>query len=194
MRKIIAAEYVSLDGVMENPAWTGPYFNPEISQAQNELLFASEALLLGRVTYESMSQAWLSRSGADAFTDRINSLPKYVVSATLTEPTWNASFLKGDFMEEIRQLKAQPGQNLLVYGSADLLNALHQCGLVDEYHLIVAPVTVGQGKRLFAEGGERGKLQLLNTRPTSTGMVILTYGRETAAEYAPLDPKADEVG
>jgi dihydrofolate reductase len=77
-------------------------------------------------------------------------------------------------------LKAEPGQHLLVYGSADLLNALHQHGLVDEYHLILAPVTVGQGKRLFAEGGELNQLQLLNTRPTSTGMLVLTYGREKA--------------
>lgn len=182
MRKIIAAEYISLDGVMENPAWTGPYFNEEVSQMQSELLLASDALLLGRVTYEGMSQAWLSRAGAgaDAFTDRINSIPKYVLTSTLTEPTWNATFLTGDGLEQIRQLKAQPGRDLLVYGSADLLNALHQHGLVDEYHLILAPVTVGQGKRLFAEGGELSQLQLLNTQSTSTGMLILTYGRKEA--------------
>lgn len=180
MRKIIAAEYVSLDGVMENPAWTGPYFNEEVSQRQQELLFASQALLLGRVTYEGMSQAWLSRAGADAFTDHLNSLPKYVLTSTLTEPTWNASFVTGDGLAEIRRLKAQSGPNLLVYGSADLLNALHQHGLVDEYHLFLAPVTVGQGKRLFAEGGDPSHLHLLHTQPTSTGMLMLAYGREKA--------------
>lgn len=180
MRKIIAAEYISLDGVMENPAWTGPYFNEEVSQMQSELLLASDALLLGRITYEGMAPAWLSRAGADAFTDRINSLPKYVLTNTLTEPTWNATFLTGDVLEQVRRLKAQPGQNLLVYGSADLLNALHRHGLVDEHRLILAPVTVGQGKRLFAEGGELNPLQLLSTQSTSTGMLILTYGREKA--------------
>lgn len=169
---------------MENPAWTGPYFNPEVGQAQDELLAASDALLLGRVTYEGMSQAWLSRAGtaeADAFTHRINSLPKYVVTSTLTEPTWNASFVQGEVVEEVRRLKAQPGQNLLVYGSAELLNTLHQHGLVEEYHLLLTPVTVGQGKRLFAEGGELRQLRLLSTRPTRTGLLLLTYGRRAAA-------------
>jgi dihydrofolate reductase len=126
MRRVVAAEYLTLDGVTEDPGpagefehhgWTIPYWNDELAQYQNELLFASDALLLGRVTYEESVASWPLRSD-DPFTDRMNSLPKFVASTTLREPLqWNSTLLKGDVTEDVRKLRQQPGQDLLIYGS-----------------------------------------------------------------------------
>src|SRR5262249_11032091 len=143
------AEYLSLDGVMEDPGpagafehrgWTTPYWNDELAQWQSDQFFASDALLLGRVTYEEFAAAWPSRSG-DPFTDRMNSLPKFVASTTLQEPlAWNASLLKGDVAAEVAKLKQQSGQDILVYGSSGLVHALMQHNLVDEVRCMVYPL------------------------------------------------------
>lgn len=167
--------YVSLDGVIENPAWTAPYFNEEIGKFQNELLFSSGALLLGRETYQGMSEAWPTMKDEDGFADRINNMPKFVVTTTLEEAKWNASFIKENIVKEVKQLKQQPGQDLLIYGSSKLIQTLMQHDLIDEYHLIVNPVIVGSGKRLFKEGSEQKDLKLVNTKTTDTGVVILSY-------------------
>ncbi|MVN75730.1 dihydrofolate reductase [Hymenobacter sp. HMF4947] len=178
MRNIIAAIYLTLDGVMEHPAWTGPYFNDELGAAQHRLLFESDALLLGRVTYQGFAQAWPNVPDTDGFANRMNSLPKYVTSRTLTTPEWNAQLLPGpDATEAVRQLKQQPSGNLLLYGSGALADTLRQHDLIDEYQLMVFPVVLGQGQRFFREGSAPTDLQLVGVQTTSTGVSILTYRR-----------------
>ena len=184
MRQIIAAEYLSLDGRMEDPGpagdyehrgWTMPYWNDELMTYQSELLFASDALLLGRMTYEEFAAAWPSRSG-DPFTDRMNSLPKLVASRTLREPlTWNATLLKGDVAEAARRLKQQAGKSILIYGSSELVNTLMQHGLIDVYRLMVYPLTLGTGRRFFRDGGDKVGLAITSAKATSKGVAVLTY-------------------
>jgi dihydrofolate reductase len=183
MGTIAAAEYVTLDGVTEDPGpagdfehrgWSIPYWSDELAEAQSELLFASDALLLGRVTYEEFIAAWPSRSG-DPFTDRMNSLPKFVASTTLEEPLeWNATLLRGDVAKEVRKLK-QTGQNLLIYGSGTLVHSLIQHNVIDVYRVMLYPLTLSSGKRFFREGGDRTALALTDAKTTSTGVVVLTY-------------------
>lgn len=174
MRSLIAVEYLSLDGVMENPAWTGPYFNDEMSAFQREQLFASDGLLLGRVTYQGMAAAWPAMTDTDGFAERINSLPKYVASRSLLPTEWNAQLLSGNLVEAVGALKQQAGQNLLLYGSGEIVNTLMAHGLIDEYHLLVHPLVVGSGKQLFG-GGHPVALRLVASRITQTGVALLTY-------------------
>lgn len=174
MRKIIVSEYLSLDGVMENPAWTVPYWNDEIAQFKSEEFFASDALLLGRITYEAFAVAWPGRTDEDGFADRINSMPKFVASNTVAEMTWNASPLNGNVVEAIGALKEQAGQNLLVYGSGELVDTLIRHGLVDEYRLLVYPVVLGTGKRLF-KANRVATLKLVETKPFSSGVIAQIY-------------------
>jgi dihydrofolate reductase len=156
MRKLTAALYLTLDGVMENPAWTGPYFKEELATAQRELLFASEALLLGRVTYQGFAQTWPAMTDEDGFAARMNALPKYVASRTLTTTGWNAQLLPGpDAAAAVRQLKQQPGDNLLLYGSGALADTLRPHGLIDEYRLLVFPVVLRQGQWFFGRAARR---------------------------------------
>lgn len=173
--KIIAAEYVSVDGVMENPAWTQPFWTDELAKAQYDLLFASDALLLGRVTYQGFAAAWPTMEGTGEFGERMNTMPKHVASRTLTAMEWNANRIEGNVPETVARLKEQPGQALLIYGSADLVNGLAQHNLIDEYRLMLHPVIVGKGKRLFNDGLDTTTLQLVNTQTTATGVLILTY-------------------
>jgi len=162
-------------GEFEHRGWTMPYWNDELAKDQSDLLFASEALLLGRVTYDEFVASWPLRSG-DPFTDRMNSMPKFVASRSLQEPLeWNATLLKGDVAEEVQTLKQQPGGSLLIYGSGELVSTLMRHNLIDVYRVMLYPLTLGSGKRLFA--GEMGKttLTLSNTKTTSAGVVVLTY-------------------
>ncbi len=184
MGKIVAAEYMTLDGVAEDPGpagdfeqrgWSLPYWNDELADYQSELLFASDALLLGRVTYEEFVASWPLRSG-DPFTDRMNSLPKFVASTTLEEPLeWNATLLDGDVAEAVRKLKEQPGGDLLIYGSGELVHTLMQQRLIDVYRLMLYPVALATGKRFFREQGDKTTLTLADANTTSTGVVVLTY-------------------
>jgi dihydrofolate reductase len=174
MRKVVAAIYLSLDGVMENPGWTGPYFNEELAKLQHELLFASDALLLGRVTYQGFAAAWPTMKDEEGFADRMNSMPKFVASTTLKEMEWNAQVLGGNLGEEVASLKQQPGQNLLIYGSSKLIRSLLPHNIIDEYRLMIFPVVLGTGQRLF-DNGSQASLQLVDTKTTSTGVAILTY-------------------
>lgn len=173
MSKVIAAEYLTLDGVMENPAWTAPYFNDELGEFQSELMASSDALLLGRVTYEGFAAAWPNMPDAPG-ADRMNSMTKYVASRTLQTASWNAQLIKGEVVAEVARLKQEPGQNLLVYGSGQLTEYLRQHGLIDEYRLMVFPVVLGSGKRLFAEGFG-SDFKLVSSHTTSTGVLVLTY-------------------
>ncbi len=174
MRKVIVSTYMSLDGVIENPMWTMPYWNEEIAKFQHYDLFGSDALLLGRETYEGFAEAWAPRAGADEFADRINNLPKYVASRTLQTAEWNATIIQGDVPEAVARLKEQPGQNILKYGGGPLLDTLIQHKLLDELHLLVYPVVVGSGTRCFQDGSE-AKLKLMDSKAFSSGVVALIY-------------------
>jgi dihydrofolate reductase len=176
MRKIIATEYVTVDGVMVAPnKWSAHFWNEEAAQFKFEELFASDALLLGRVTYQGFAAAWPSYQDGAGFADRMNGLPKYVVSTTLDTAEWNNSTLiKENIVEEIAKLKQESGQDILLAGSADLVHTLMEHNLIDEYRLMVHPIVVGSGKRLFREGDNR-VLQLVDTKTLSTGIIILTY-------------------
>ncbi|TGE33205.1 dihydrofolate reductase family protein [Desulfosporosinus sp. Sb-LF] len=174
MRKVIVSMYLTLNGVMEDPAWTTPYWNDEIAKFKFDELFSSDALLLGRVTYQGFAAAWPSMTDEEGFADRMNSLPKFVVSKTLAEVMWNACLIKENVSEEVSKLKQQPGQDILIYGSGDLVDTLIQHDLIDEYRLLVYPIILGMGKRLFREGREM-TLRLLDTKTFSSGVVALIY-------------------
>ncbi len=174
MRKLVVTEFISLDGVMEGPAWTFPYWNEEIARFKGEESSASDALLLGRVTYQGFAAAW--PESKDEGADYFNSVRKYVVSKTLEEPLeWNNSTLiKDDIAQEITALKQEDGKDIAVHGSATLVQTLMQHDLVDHYRLLVYPVIVGKGKRLFKEGIP-ATLKLLQLQSFSSGVVALVY-------------------
>ena len=178
MRKVVAAEFLSLDGVMESPdQWHFPYFNDEMGRAIGEGFEASDALLMGRVLYEEWVAFWPQQSpDKNPVAETMNNVRKYVVSTTLEGPLeWNNATLIGDNVaEEISKLKQQPGKDILVFGSGDLVNTLMQHDLIDEYRLMVFPVVVASGKRLFAEGDTK-TLRLTQTRTFDSGAVVLTY-------------------
>jgi dihydrofolate reductase len=178
MSRVVVSEFVSLDGVMEAPdKWHFQFWHEEMGKYKYDELFASDALLLGRVTYEGFAAAWPSRAGDDDFADRMNGLPKFVASTTLEEPLeWNnSSLIKGNTAEEVSRLKQQPGQDILIAGSADLVDTLMPYGLIDEYRLMIHPVVVGSGKRLFSEESDRTALRLVETKRFGSGVVVLTY-------------------
>lgn len=184
MRRVIVSEFVSLDGVMEDPGgsegsehggWTMPYWSDESGKIKFDELFASDALLLGRVTYQGFAAAWPSQHDEAGFGDRMNNLPKYVVSTTLEKAEWNNStVLKGAAIEEITRLKQQPGQDILIGGSAKLIQTLIPHDLIDLYRLLVYPVALGSGKRLFQDGAS-ATLKLTTFRPLDSGVVLLEY-------------------
>ena len=175
MGKIVVSENVSLDGVVEDPAWTGPFWNDQLSKLQEDYLFSSDALVLGRVTYEGFAQAWPSMEESTGdFGRKMNSMPKFVASRTLEQGEWNATIIKGELAGEVAKLKDEPGEDLLIYGSGDVVDELTRHGLIDEYRLMVHPVIVGSGKRLF-NGLPQTMLELADTTTTDTGVVVLTY-------------------
>jgi len=174
MGKLVAVSYVTLDGVFEEPAWSGPYFNDELGNWQDRNLAEADALLLGRKTYEGFKAAWPAMEAQTGdFGKKMNSMPKHVATTTLTEPEWNATFIQGEVADTVARLKGEPG-NLLLNGSADLLNYLTRHNLVDEYRIMVYPVVVGEGRRLWHEGT---KVALTHTGSwtTKTGVEVITY-------------------
>ncbi|MER7821951.1 dihydrofolate reductase family protein [Streptomyces sp. NPDC096097] len=174
MGTIVALVYVSLDGVMENPAWTGPYFNGDHAKYAQGRLFAADALLLGRVTYQGMAAAWPQMEESEGeFAVRMNTLPKHVVSTTLQEAAWNAVVVRGDLATEIAAIKDQYAGDILIYASGELTNSLIELGLVDELKLWIHPVVVGKGKRLFPEGTSGTSWTLAGTTNFSTGTLVL---------------------
>ena len=178
MRKVIVSEFVSLDGVMEEPGWTFRFESDDRNAFKFNELAAADALLLGRVTYEGFAAAW---PGMEEETGEygawMNGYPKHVVSATLEESLeWkNSPLIKGDLAGGVAALKGQPGKDILVFGSADLVNTLARLDLVDEYRLMVFPVVVGKGKRLFEEGLDTKNLRLVDSKVFDSGAVVLTY-------------------
>jgi dihydrofolate reductase len=175
MRKIIVTEFLSLDGVMEEPMWTFKYWNDEIAQFKAEETTANDVLLIGRVTYQGFAAAWPQRTDEASGGRYFNGVRKYVVSNTLDKAEWNNSqIIRGDILAEISKLKQQDGENLVVHGSCTLVKWLMQHDLVDGYRLLIYPVVLGKGKRLFQEG-VAATLQLVDTRTFSSGVTGLIY-------------------
>ncbi|MBA2535476.1 MAG: dihydrofolate reductase [Rubrobacter sp.] len=178
MRKLIAFELVSLDGVVGAPdEWAFSYSDEEMDKEVAAGMDVSDALLLGRATYEEFASFWPNQPGGTQMVDYINSVRKYVVSTTLQEPLeWNNSILiQDDVIEEISILKDQPGKNITITGSITLVRSLLKAGLLDELQLMVHPVVLGGGRRLFEDGGDREVLELVGSKTFGTGVVSLTY-------------------
>ena len=192
MGRIVVTEFVSLDGVMEDPGgseafkhggWSFEFSRgDEGDQFKLDETMQSEAMLLGRKTYEGFAEAWPSRDGE--FADKFNSMPKYVVSSTLEAPTWNnTTVLKGDLVEEVSKLTQELDGDIVVHGSAQLAQGLLEHDLVDELHLMVFPVVLGTGRRLFGETTAKKPLQLVESKTVGDGVAILIYrpAREESA-------------
>jgi dihydrofolate reductase len=179
MRKVIASEFVSLDGVVESPDKLHfPYFNDEMGDAIGAAMATSDAMLMGRVLYEEWATFWPKQDpDENPVAARMNGVRKYVVSTTLEEPLeWNNSTLIGDNVaEEILRLKEQPGKDISISGSPTLVRSLLEDDLLDELRLMVHPIVVGSGKRLFEEGSDQKALELLDSKTFSTGVLYLTY-------------------
>jgi dihydrofolate reductase len=175
MRKLIAGLFVTLDGVTEAPEqWQGPYMNEEVGRALGQCLGEADTLLLGRRTYEKWAAYWPSAGEHNPFAAQINAMPKAVVSKTLTTAAWeNPTVLAGDPIEEVAALKAQDGRNILINGSTTLVRALLRKSLVDELQLLLHPVAVGHGSRLFEDGTDR--LELDRAQAFANGVVSLNY-------------------
>jgi dihydrofolate reductase len=191
--QIILSDFMSLDGVVQSPGgpkedpdggfvhggWSGPYFDEEaMGSALAEVMATTEALLFGRRTWTTMAAAWPGRAG-DPYADRMNELPKYVASRTLTQDdlTWSGSILlpADDVIGAVRELRAQDGGKVQIWGSASLATQLVEHDLVDEYLLMIEPVLLGGGKRVFPEDGRSRPLELVSTTTAGTGVLICTY-------------------
>ena len=178
MRRVVAVELVSVDGVMGSPEeWAFTYSNDEREEANAAGMAASDAMLLGRVTYEGLAAFWPNQPGGTPMVDYINSVPKHVVSRTLEEPLgWNNStLLEGDVAEGVAELKQEPGKDITIIGSGALVRSLLREGLLDELRLMVHPIVLGGGKRLFEDGGDRKALELVDSQTFGTGVLYLTY-------------------
>lgn len=185
MRRLIASEFITLDGVMQAPGhdphpdgrntWALRYAGEDQQRFKVSELFEAGAILLGRVTYEIFGAFWPTAPRDDGFADRMNDIPKYVVSKNLKTATWkNSAIISGNAAEEIAELKRQPGGDIVLYGSADLLNSLIKYDLVDEYRLMVFPVLLGSGKRLFRDASDTIHLQVVDTLTFDSGVTVLT--------------------
>ena len=186
MGRIVVTEFLSLDGVMEDPGGSEDFkhsgWSFEISRGDEGDKFkldetmASDALLLGRVTYEGFAKAWPSRDGE--FADKFNSMPKYVVSSTLRSPEWNnTTVLEGDLADEVAELKEKHTGDIVVHGGARLVQALLEQDLVDELRLMVFPVVLGSGKRLFGDLSDKKRLRLRDSKVVGDGVALLFYER-----------------
>jgi class 3 adenylate cyclase/dihydrofolate reductase len=202
MRKLIVSEFVTLDGVMEAPgqeahrlgreAWSLDLASDDQQQANVEQVFEADAILIGRVTYQQWAAFWPTAPrdyGFDGMglTDRMNTIKKYVVSRTLKEASWdNTTIIRGNVAEEVADLKNQPGGDILLYGSADLVNSLVGTGLIDEYRLMFFPIVLGSGKRLFKDETDTTHLQLVDSTTFSSGVIRLVYqprGQTPSSKY-----------
>jgi dihydrofolate reductase len=190
MRKIVVFMNLTLDGVMQAPGrpdedrrggfehggWALPYADTVMGKVAGESMATTGGILLGRRTYEDFYSVWPHRTD-NPFTEVLNNTQKYVASRTLKEPLpWmNSTLLKGDAAEAVARLKEQPGKDIVVLGSGDLLQSLMRCNLIDEYVLQIHPLILGSGRRLFTDGDSRAALRLVDTKTTSTGVIIATY-------------------
>jgi dihydrofolate reductase len=175
--RLVATEYLTLDGIFEEPGhWSGPFFGDEAQRFKLAELQAADALLLGRATYEGFAAAWPTMSDPAGFAEKMNSMPKYVVGGTLGDEPWEgAKLLGGDFLAEIKSLRATSGGDLLLSGSARVFNACHGARIIDLYRFMVHPVILGTGRRLFDETSTESTLKLVREERFETGIVILEY-------------------
>ena len=177
MRKIIVSEFLTLDGVMEAPEeWQFPYLSDDVAEFIKVQILALDAQLLGRVTYDIFAASWPSQTNNEfGIADKLNSMPKYVVSSTLKKADWNpTTVINGNVVEAISKLKQQPGGSIGITGSATLVQSLMKADLIDEYQLQVYPIVLGKGRRLFKDGIDK-KLKLVESKTFSSGVVILIY-------------------
>jgi dihydrofolate reductase len=177
MRKIVAGLFISLDGVVEAPhLWHFPYFNEEMGADVSSQIAEADTMLLGRRTYEEFASYWPQQSSDVPLADHMNSTPKVVVSTTLQSVDWqNSRLISGNVAEELRRLKEGPGKNIAITGSGTLVRSLLRDGLLDELRLLVHPIVVGSGKRLFEQGSGQVPLKLVESKTFSTGVLSLTY-------------------
>lgn len=179
MRTISASFFISLDGVVEAPdQWHFPYFNDEMGQAVGAAMEDSDAMLLGRKTYEEWAAYWPEQDSDVAFADYINNIPKYVASTTLTKAEWhNTTLLRGDLAAELGELKAQPGKTIAMSGSITLVQWLLRNDLLDELRLLVHPIVMSRGRRLFVDEIGNKPLKLTSSTTFKTGVLNLVYER-----------------
>ncbi|MFI0357429.1 dihydrofolate reductase family protein [Actinomadura sp. 9N407] len=204
MRKLMVTTFMSLDGVMQAPGgadedreggfehggWAVPYFDPQLIEVMTAVARRAGALLFGRKTYEGFAATWPLAEADDPIGSRMNTLPKYVASRTLDSVSWqNSTLLTGDVAEAVGRLKREEGGEIQVHGSGGLIQTLIGHDLVDEFHLVVFPVLIGSGKRLFAEGTVPGGLKLVDTATSGTGVQISTYARAGKLEYGAMGPE-----
>ena len=189
--RVVVSEFVTLDGVMEDPGgaegmdgggWAFQFDRgAEGDKFKGDELFASDALLLGRRTYEGFAAAWPSRTDEAGFADKMNSMPKYVVSSTLSDPEWNnARVISGDVAQEISALRMQPGRDILVGGSCQLVHALMKHQLIDELRLMIFPVVLGRGKRLFPDGTDKTPLHVVDVKLAADVVLLTLQPKEEA--------------
>jgi dihydrofolate reductase len=184
MRKLINSTYITLDGVIENPVWTMPYFDDEASAFAGDQTNAADALLMGRATYDSMSAAWPTRDESDPSTGAayFNSVKKYVASTTLTDPAWkNSEVLQGDLIEEVTKIKAQDGKDILQYGFGSVTTQLIRAGLLDEVRFWIVPVLEGAESLTTPLKDFKASFELVDTKVMKSGVIIASY-RPKAAE------------
>jgi dihydrofolate reductase len=191
MSKVVVTNHLTLDGVMQAPGrpdedrrggfehggWAQPYGDAVLGSVMGEGIARSGALLLGRRTYEDFAAFWPKQEDDNPFTAVLNDFQKYVASTTLKEPlSWsNSTLLEGDAAEAVARLKEQPGKDLVILGSGELVRSLMRRNLIDEYVLTIHPLVLGSGRRLFTDGGGFAALRLVDTKTTTTGVVIATY-------------------
>jgi dihydrofolate reductase len=185
MRRIVASLFVSVDGVMESPeTWAFTYSDDEMERANQAGMAASDAMLLGRKTYEEFAAYWPYQSRDVPMVDYINTTPKFVVSTTLDRVEWqNSTLIGGNVNEELTRLKQQPGKDITIIGSATLVRSLLRDDLLDELRLMIPPIVLGSGRRLFADEGKQA-LKLVDAKTFGTGVLYLTY--QPAGAYGPL--------
>jgi dihydrofolate reductase len=211
MRKLVVGTFVTLDGVMQAPGgpeedrsggfqhggWLVPFFDDMMAQVMTEWIERSGGLLLGRRTYEIFAAHWPYAPGDDPIAAKLNTVRKHVVSRTLDRVEWNNStLLKADVVEGIRKLKSEPGNELQVHGSGDLIQTLLRHGLIDDFRLWIFPVVLGTGKRLFASGTVPTRLRLVETKTSTTGVVLQVHQSMGSPDYGSFmlePPTAAEI-
>lgn len=204
MRKLMVTSFVTLDGVMQAPGggdedrdggfehggWSVPVFDEQLMRVMTALVDRAGALLLGRRTYDIFAATWPLADADDPIGAKLNSVRKYVASRTLDNVTWqNSTLLAGDVADAVRELKQGEGGEIQVHGSGGLIQTLVRHDLVDEFHLLVFPVLLGSGKRLFADGTVPAALKLVGSTTSSTGVVVSTYERDGKLEYGAMGPE-----